>query len=81
MLDFCTTRALSSEGVPKPLTSHQPCVQLAILSNRTLVLPDVACEAGWMLDKGDTAACDGSAYLATKNKELFPYAALVRMRW
>eukprot|EP00798_Chlamydomonas_sp_ICE-L_P004441 gene4441-14591_t len=39
----------------------QGMVQLALLSNRTLVYPDVACEAGWMHEKGRTpGACDGS---------------------
>eukprot|EP00798_Chlamydomonas_sp_ICE-L_P017394 gene17394-23694_t len=50
---------------------------LAMLSNRTLVFPDVPCEAGWMLKDGDTSACDGSKGLQMLNRELMPYAALM----
>ena len=58
-------------------------LQLAILSNRTLIFPDAPCEAGWMLKREDTSACDGHTFLDTlftAHKELMPYAALVRQR-
>eukprot|EP00798_Chlamydomonas_sp_ICE-L_P028219 gene28219-31324_t len=55
----------------------QGLIQLAILSNRTVVFPDVPCEAGWMLEQRNSSACDGSSYLKMSARELFPYAALV----
>ena len=59
-----------------PLLRFLP--QLAILSGRTLVYPDVPCEAGWMLLSEDAGACDGGSHLDAPNEpSLYPYAASV----
>eukprot|EP00798_Chlamydomonas_sp_ICE-L_P007560 gene7560-712_t len=53
-------------------------VQLAILSNRTVVYPDVPCKTAWMHKDGDVGACDpASQKLIKVQAEDMPYGARI----
>eukprot|EP00798_Chlamydomonas_sp_ICE-L_P031517 gene31517-6697_t len=52
-------------------------IQLAMLSSRTLVFPDLPCNTSMVFDFGSEGkGCDGSSYLHLRRREYMPWAAL-----